>query len=202
MNRLWLQPIVAIFAFVGLVAGAGVGLLIPLSTTYQAKAQVALVPGTDLTTAEASAYWEVLDQNQVPRTAATVFNDERWLPSAVAAAGVDAGALTLTAGAIPDTTLVSITADGPSARSVQAAVSDLLDKATPEVSAVSAPFQVRVVSQPDHATATTTPRLQPVLAGALAGLLLGAVIGLGFGWLRTRGQGGTARRTDKVTAAS
>lgn len=185
-QRLWLNPIVAICAVIGLVIGGVVGLRIPVPTTYRATAQVALIPGTDLTTADASAYWEVLTQGQVSRTAATVFADPRWDASAATAAGVDASSLKLTAGAVPETTMVSITADAPSAHAAQAAVADLLDKATPEVSAVSAPFKVRVVSQSDNATPMTTSRKQLILAAALGGLVLGAAVGIGVAWLRSR----------------
>ncbi|BBY45258.1 hypothetical protein A5765_04155 [Mycolicibacterium celeriflavum] len=185
-QRLWLKPIVAMCAAIGLVIGGLAGLLLPVSTTYRATAQVALVPGPDLSTADASAYWEVLTQGQVSRTAAAVYSDPRWAASAASAAGIDASSLTLTAGALPDTTMVSITADAPSAQAAQAAVSDLLAKATPEVTAVSAPFQVRVVSPPDGASAMTTSRTQLVLAGALGGLLLGVAVGIGAAWLRSR----------------
>ncbi|GAB7066439.1 oligosaccharide flippase family protein [Mycolicibacterium hodleri] len=205
--RLWLRPIVAIAAVIGVLIGGAVGMLVPLTTHYRATAQVAMVPGANLTTADASAYWEVLTQGQVSHTAATVFSDPRWTPSAVSAAGVDASEITLTAGAIPNTTMVSITADGPSAHAVQAALSDLLDKALPEVTAVSTPFTVRIVSQPVSVTATAVPRLQIELAGALGGLVLGAVVGLGLAWLRgrtTRGDSGAtdmAHQTDHTAAA-
>jgi hypothetical protein len=158
----------------------------PVSTTYRATAQVALVPGTNLATADATAYWEVLTQGQVSRTAAAVFSDPRWFASAASVAGVAESNLMLTAGAVPDTTMVSITADAPSAFAAQAAVSDLLAKATPEVTAVSAPFQVRVVSPPDGAFAVTTSRIQLILAGALGGLIFGAAVGIGVAWLRSR----------------
>ena len=107
--RLRPRPILAFAAVIGALIGGAVGMLVPLATHYQAAAQVAMVPGTNLTTADASAYWEVLTQGQVSHTAATVFSDPRWKASAVSAAGVDASQITLTAGAIPNTTMVSIT---------------------------------------------------------------------------------------------
>lgn len=198
-QRLWLNPLVATAAVVGALIGGVAGMLIPLTTHYQAAAQIAMVPGADLTTADASAYWEVLTQGQVSRTAATVFSDPRWKPSAVSASGVDDSEITLTAGAIPDTTMVSITADGPSAHAVQAALSDLLDKAMPEVTAVSAPFTARIVSQPINVTGTSVPRVQAELAGAVGGLVIGAAAGIGFSWLRRRGNlsvGDDLRATD------
>ncbi|OLO99734.1 hypothetical protein BVU76_24220 [Mycolicibacterium porcinum] len=185
-RRPWLNPVVVICAVIGLVVGGAAGFLMPVSTTYRATAQVALVPGPNLTTADASAYWDVLTQGQIPRTAATVFADPRWRASAASAAGVDPSALTLTAGAVPDTTMVSITADAPTAQAADAAVADLLAHATPEVAAVSAPFQVRVVSPPDGAWAMTTSRSQLIMTGALGGLLCGAAAGFGVTWLRAR----------------
>lgn len=186
---LWRNPIVIGCALVGIAIGVLAGLCLPLATSYRATAEIAMVPGPDLTTADASAYWEVLTQGQVSRTAATVYADPRWLDSAAEAAGVRAAQLTLTAGALPETTMVSISADAPSAAAAQAAVTDLLDKATPEVGAVSAPFKVRVVSKSTSATAMTTSRLQVILAGALAGLLVGGAAGVGATMLRTRSTG-------------
>lgn len=194
--RLRPRPILAFAAVIGALIGGAVGMLVPLATHYQAAAQVAMVPGTNLTTADASAYWEVLTQGQVSHTAATVFSDPRWKASAVSAAGVDASQITLTAGAIPNTTMVSITADGPSAQAVEAALSDLLNKALPEVTAVSTPFTVRIVSQPISVTATAVPRLQIALAGALGGLVLGAAAGFGLLWLRGRGTPRSTGATD------
>ena len=194
-QRLWLNPIVVISTVVGLVIGAVGGGLFPVSTTYRATAQVALVPGPDLTTADASAFWEVLTQGQVSRTAAAVFSDPRWVAGAASAGGIDESSLVLTAGALPDTTMVTITADAPSAHSAQAAVADLLAKATPEVAAVSAPFQVRVVSPPVGAYAMSTSRIQLLLAGALVGAMFGATIGIGVAWLRTRRSDASHRST-------
>jgi len=185
-RSLWLNPVAAICAAIGLVAGAVVGLLMPISTTYHATAQIAMIPGTNLTTADASGFWDVLTQGQIPRTAAAIYSDPRWVASAASAAGVDPAELSLTAGALPETTMVSITADAPTAHAAEAAVADLLAKAGPEVTAVLAPFQVRVVSPPNGASAVTTSRKQLMLAGALGGLMLGAIAGIGVRWLRSR----------------
>ncbi len=187
-ERLWLNPVVVICAAIGIVAGAIAGAVFPMSTTYRATAKVAMVPGPDLTTADASAYWEILTQGQVSRTAAAVFSDPRWIAGSASAAGVATSSLTLTAGAVPDTTMVSITADAPTAHAANAAVAALLEKATPEVSAVSAPFRVRLVSAPDGATAMTSSRTQAILAGTLGGLVIGSALGIGVSWLRTRRQ--------------
>lgn len=184
-KRLWLNPLVAIFAIIGGVLGGIAGTQLPNAPTYRATAQVALVPGPDLTTADSSAYWEVLTQGQVPRTAATVLSDPRWHAGAAAAAGVDPSELTLSAGAVPDTTVVSITADAPSEHAAQSAVADLLEKATPEVKAVSAPFQLRVISPPSTTAMATSP-IQLILIGGIIGLILGGVVGIGVTWLRSR----------------
>lgn len=197
-QRFWLKPIVAICTVLGALIGGAVGMLVPLTTHYQAVAQIAMVPGPDLTTADASAYWEVLTQGQISRTAASVFNDPRWVPSAASAAGVDASQITLTAGAVPSTTIVSVTVDGSTAESVQAALFDLLDKALPEVTAVSVPFTARVVSQPISVTATSVPRMQAGLAGVFGGLVIGAAVGIGISWLRSRGKDATAEPDDSV----
>ncbi|MUM05410.1 hypothetical protein B5P44_11530 [Mycobacterium sp. CBMA 213] len=184
------------------MVGALVGLLFPLSVHYEASAQVALVPGPALNAAEASSFWEVLSQGQVSRTAATVFRDPRWLPAAQAAAGVPADQLNVTVGAVPDTTLVSITANAPTAHAAQAGVRGLLDAATGEVGAVSAPFQVRVVSGPDTATSLTTSRTQVIAAAAFAGVLIGATAMFAVVWRRGQVPRAAGRRSDEISAAS
>ncbi|MUL45448.1 hypothetical protein FZI85_07680 [Mycobacterium sp. CBMA293] len=185
-DRLWLNPIVAICAVIGVIAGGIAGALFPISTTYRATAQIAMVPGPGLTTAESSAYWEILTHGQVSRTAAAVFSDPRWTAGAVSAAGVSASDLKLTADAVPDTTMVSITADAPTRHAADAAVEHLIENAMPEVSAVSAPFHVRVVSPPDGGTAVATSRTQVILAGVVGGLVIGSALGIGLAWRRTR----------------
>src|SRR3569623_1997508 len=101
----------AAFAVIGALLGAALGyVLAPHPHRYQASARVALLPAPDLTIAEASPFWEVLTRGQITRTAAVLYNDPRWLPSAANAAKVPQSELSLTSAALPATTILTVTA--------------------------------------------------------------------------------------------
>ncbi len=186
--RLWLRPIVAIAAVIGVLIGGAVGMLVPLTTHYRATAQVAMVPpGANLTTADASAYWEVLTQGQVSHTAATVFSDPRWTPSAVSAAG---------GGRVGD--YVDRRSDPPQhhdgvdhrgrtvgARRAGGAVRSVgqgVAGGDGGIHTVHRPDRVSTRQRDRHRSATPSDRT----CRRLGGLVLGAVVGLGLAWLRGR----------------
>jgi hypothetical protein len=176
---------IAAFAVIGAVLGAALGfLLAPHPHRYQAAARVALLPAADLTTEEASAFWEVLTRGQITRTAAVLYNDQRWLPSAANAAKVPQDQLSLTAAALPDTTVLTVTVDAGSAKAAEAALNDVLTNATPEVTSLAAPYAVKVLWPPEGgAQPVPIPgKTQVAAAGALGGLLVGG----GVGWLVLR----------------
>jgi capsular polysaccharide biosynthesis protein len=171
--------IVAAIALIGAVLGAGLGAIAaPTPDRYTVSANVVMVPPTDLTTAESSSFWDVLTGGQVTRTAAIVYDDARWLPSAAKAAGVPQSDLTVTAAALPDTTVATVTVTAGSSAAAEAALNDVLTTAAPEVAAVTAPFQAKVLPTQGSAQPVYVPgRTQVAAAGALAGLLVGGSIG-------------------------
>lgn len=176
---------IAVFALIGALVGAAAGFfLVPHASRYTASANVALLPASDLTLVEASAFWEVLTRGQVTRTAAVVYGDERWLIQAANTAKVPQSQLTLTAAALPETTILTVKVTAGSAATAETALSDVLNSATPQVSALAVPYTVKVL-WPTKGSATEAPspgRLQFAAAGALGGLLVGA----GAGWFSTR----------------
>lgn len=178
---------VAVFALVGaFVVGALGYFLAPQPHRYQATAQVAMLPPPDLTSAQSSSFWEVLTRGQITRTAAVLYNDPRWLPSAANAAKVPRSELSHTAMALPDTTMLVITVEAGSPTAAEQALLDVLTTATPEVVALSAPFNVKVLWPPAGSgyPVPVPGAKQVAAAGALAGLMLGG--GLGWFFLRSR----------------
>lgn len=179
------RVVIAAIALAGAVLGALLGFLVaPQSSRYTMSADVALLPAPNLTTAEASNFWEVLTRGQITRTAAIVYADQRWLPSAAKAANVPQSDLTLTAAALPETTVLTVTVTGPSSAATESALNDVLATATREASSISAPFLVKVLfPQQGSATKVAVPgRKQVAAAGFVAGLLAGG----GIGWFVTR----------------
>jgi hypothetical protein len=176
---------IAIFALIGAVICAALGfLLAPRPHWYQASANVALLPAPDLTTEQAPAFWEVLTRGQVSRTAAVLYNDPRWLPSAANAAKVRQRDLSLSAAALPDTTIVVVTVVADSAAAAEAGLNDVLNQATPDVSSLAAPFTVKVLWPPqDNAIPVPSARRSQVAAAAALG---GVLVGGGTGWFIAR----------------
>lgn len=171
---------IAIAALIGAVVGAAAGyFLAPSPHRYEASAKVALLPAANLTTAEASSFWEVLTRGQISRMAAVLYHDPRWLPAAANAAKVSQDELSVNAAAMPETTLVSVTVEADSKAAAEAALNSVLNSATPEVTALSSPYAVKVL-WPPTGSAMQVPLpsgSQVAAAGALGGLFLGAGIG-------------------------
>ena len=192
---------IAVFAFLGAIVGAALGfLLAPQSHWYQSSANVALLPAPDLTTEQSSSFWEVLTRGQVSRTAAVLYNDPRWLPAAANAAKVPQADLSISAAALPDTTIVVVTVVAHSAAAAEAGLNDVLNRAPPNVTSLAAPFAVKVMWPPEgNALPLPSPRRSQFAAAAgLGGLLIGA----GGGWLLARSReqrgGSGVRRADTV----
>ncbi len=190
--------VVLLFAFAGAFIGAILGALAtPQSSRYEAWVNVVLVPPPDMSSAEASSFWEVLTNGQISRTAAIIYYDDRWLPSAASTAKVPQSELTLAAYAQPETTLLTVVAEANSSAAAESALNDVLTTATPEVSSVLAPYFVKVL-RPVHGGAVPGPgKTQFAAAGAFGGLL---VCG-GLGWfllLRPRSQGDPEDEPDEI----
>jgi capsular polysaccharide biosynthesis protein len=187
--------VLAAVALIGAVLGAALGfLLAPTAHRYKASANVGLLPAASLTPADASAFWEVLTRGQISRTAAVLYNDPRWLPSAANAAKVSPDELSVTASALPDTTMLTVTAEANSAAAAESALNDVLATATPEVTSLSNPFAVKVL-WPAQASAVSVP-VPSSLQVAAAGGLGGALVCVGIGWIVLRSRrtsGGLAR---------
>jgi xanthosine utilization system XapX-like protein len=182
--------VIALLGIVGALVGVAVGLYLARTGKpwFRAEMELALLPGPDVPPEEISNYWEALARGQAPRIAAEVLDQPRWIPGAAAAAGVDEGAVLITAGVVTDTTLITVGGEAPSPEAAEAAVTAAVTEATPLAQSVSGPFVLQVV-QPAQGTATsqTTPDSQVVAVAGLAGLVVGA--GLAVLVVRRRGGG-------------
>jgi hypothetical protein len=166
------------------LAGLLIGVLVAVQVTsapprYRATSTLALLPGPKLAAAELPDYWEVLSRGQATRTSALVLGQPRWLAAAAIDSGEPAAALTLAAGAIPDTSLISATMEADTSKGAELALRSVIQSASAEAAGVSGPFALNIVSSPEGSAVSLAPDEAPVLvAGGLAGLLLGAGLGL------------------------
>jgi hypothetical protein len=171
---------IVVLALIGAVVGAGLAVAAtPKSTRYEIEAQVALVPAPDLTMAEASNFWEVLTRGQMTRTAAILYQDWKWLPAAADDAKVPYGSITLTAAALPETTLLTVTVTAGSKDAAKAALTSIMNNATPEVASMVQPYSVKILwPREDAAHLLPGPdSTQLAAGGGLGGLLLGGAVG-------------------------
>lgn len=178
---------IALVALVGALLGAGVGLYLASTSKpyYRAETELAMLPGPDVPADQISNFWEALSRGQAPRIAAEVLNQPRWIAPAAQAAGFGADSITLTAGVVTDTTLITVGGGAPSAAGAEAAVNAAVQAATPLAQSVSGPFVLKVVQPADGtAKSLTTPSWQKVAIATLAGLVAGA--GIGFLFARRR----------------
>lgn len=181
--------IVVVFALLGSVVGALVGMLVtPQTSRYEASANVVLVPPPEMASAEASSFWEVLTGGQVSRTAAIIFQDARWLPAASAAARVAPHEVSLAAYALPETTMLTVTVQANSPAAADSALNSVLTTATPEVSSVLAPYYVKVLWPQKDNPVPGPGEVQFAAAGAFGGMLICG----GLTWLYVRRRGASA----------
>lgn len=148
---------------------------------FSARATLAMLPGPEVQVAETPAFWEVLNSGQATRTAATVIGDSRWLVAAASAAGVPSSTLTLAAGAIPQTTLITVTVNGSSGAAARAALDSVLTDSAGFAARVSGPFELQTVAPP--AARSLRPSDSQVLAALIGG---GVLLGAGAGALLGR----------------
>lgn len=185
MNRTLLARtsfIVTTFAVLGLL----IGVLCTYAFTgraerFAAQATLAMLPGPEVAVADTPAFWEVLNAGQATRSAAIVLADSRWLDEAALTAGVSKSTLSLTAGAIPQTTLITVTMKADSAGAADAALDAVLADAIGLAATVSGPFRLQTVTTPT-AQSVGPKNIQVLGAMGIAGLLLGA----GGGFLISR----------------
>jgi hypothetical protein len=171
---------VAALATIGLLIGVVGGYVYTSSTKrFTAQATLAMLPSPDIALTNTPNFWEVLNAGQSTRTAAIVLGDNRWLDAAASAAGVSKSSLTLAAGAIPQTTLISVTMKADSARDAEVALDSVVTNALGPAAAASGPYMLQPITSPDGNARSTSPgRVSTIGALAIAGLLVGAGGGL------------------------
>lgn len=146
---------------------------------YTAEATLAMLPSQQVPVTQAPGFWEVLSRGQATRSASIVLGDPKWLPSAAAAAGVPQSDLEFEAGAIADTTLITIQMKADSAAAAEGALNKVLADAMIPAASATGPFRLEVVSAPDGSAKSMAPeRTQMFGALGIAGLLVGGGAGL------------------------
>ncbi|MET4430129.1 MULTISPECIES: hypothetical protein [unclassified Mycolicibacterium] len=178
LARAWL--ITTGFALLGLLAGvvAAATLIGRESERFTAEATLAMLPSQQVPVTQAPGFWEVLSRGQATRSAAIVLADPKWLAAAAGAAAVPESDLSLEAGAIADTTLISVTVQANSVPSAQQVLDSVVQQAIVPAASASGPFRLEVVRSTVSATGSEPTRAQIFLALGFAGVLLGGGLGM------------------------
>lgn len=178
LARMWV--ITTGFALLGLLVGllAATFLMGRESQRYTAEASLAMLPSPQVPVTQAPGFWEVLSRGQATRSAAIVLADPKWLAAAAAAAGVPESELSLAAGAIVDTTLVSVTVQANSAPSAQRALDSVVAQAIVPAASASGPFRLEAVRSTVSDSGSEPTRAQILVALGCAGVLLGGGLGM------------------------
>jgi hypothetical protein len=192
LARTWL--VVAVLGAAGVICGVLAAHFVTTGADrYMARATLAMVPAPEVPPEDALDYWEVLNRGQATRSAAIALEDSRWLEGVASAAGASAAALSFTAGAIPDTTLITVTMTANSPEAAETSLDTLLTEAIPVAATVSGPFRIEPITEIYGSASSMSPdRLQVVATLGIAGLLIGAGVGL----LISRSMQGRSSRRD------
>lgn len=185
------RRLVVTLAIIGLLIGGLTAFFTLRQERFTAQATLAMLPGPEVPPQEALAFWEVLNRGQATRTAALTLEDGRWVTLMSEATNVPASDFTLSAGAIPDTTLIEVSVQANSAWAAERGLGTVLADGVAFAARVSGPFIIETGSVEYEQASSLSPGLvQQIGAFALAGLLLGA----GAGFLMSRsGKAGRAR---------
>ncbi|MDH6196791.1 hypothetical protein M2272_003444 [Mycobacterium frederiksbergense] len=173
--------VATLLAVIGLLAGvvAAVVLSGREPARYTAEATLAMLPSQQVPVTQAPGFWEVLSRGQATRSASIVLNDRHWLGIAAGAAGVPESELEFEAGAISDTTLITMRMKATTAAAAEAALNKVLSDALVPAAGAAGPFRLEVVSSPDGSAQSSAPgRTQMFGALGLAGLLVGGGAGV------------------------
>ncbi|WP_018601513.1 hypothetical protein [Mycobacterium sp. 155] len=179
MNRTRAWLVVVLLAAFGLSTGVAIAYVFTgRSEQFTAQATLAMLPAADIPVEEIPSFWEVLNRGQATRSAAIVLEDNRWLASAAESSQVPISSLTLKAGVIPDTTLITVTMRASSPSVAERALDSVLTDAIGFAASVSGPFRLEIVGSP-HGSARSAGTGSAKMFGALglAGLLVGAGAG-------------------------
>ena len=128
----------------------------------------------------------MLTGGQLPKTVALIYQDtDRWLP-VMAAADVEQSDLTLTAAAIPETTMLTVSVEAPTSTAAERGLAAVLSAASSNVKSIARPFEVEVIK-------TVAGSARPVAKSsptqvAILGAAAGALLGLGAALAITRGR--------------
>lgn len=161
-----------IFAAVAMVASVA---LVYDTPRYRAETKVALLPGRTVPPQELASSWEALSRGQAARIAAEVLHQRRWVAPAAQSAGVPPASLSITAGAVADTSLITVGVEAGSPQAAERAADALVREARPVVEQVSGPFVLEVLQPADGgAMPAGTPLGQLLAVAGAAGLLIGS----------------------------
>ena len=147
------------------------------SASFQARAQVAVVPTPERSPGQALAFWSSEVNPQELRIMLKVLQLPRTQALAAEAAGVPAGGITVTTAVVERTNLIDVTVDAPTEAAAGAALGSVLDQARTTYPRVAGLVTVETTQPMTVGAQDENETFLPVLAIAtLAGLLAGGLL--------------------------
>ena len=186
--------VVTTLATIGLLTGVLVAYVTVREERFMARATLAMLPAPEVPPEAALNFWEVLNRGQATRTAAIALEDPRWLGVAAEETNVSESELALSAGAIPNTTLINVTMEANSKWVAEQALNTVLKAGVSYAATVSGPFKLETITAVDGKADPMGPdRIKTLATLGIAGLLIGAGAGLFIsrsaqGWMARRGR--------------
>lgn len=168
---------------ISVVAGTIVALLVVIlgaffafssSALWSAQASVIVLPSSDLTPAQETAYYEYLSRGQIVATFAEVGNNAQFVQEAQDKIGMsdeDRAKSSVSLSVVPTTSVVLATATAPSADQAVALANATLELARTYLEGLAVPFRAQVVAGAAPATSTG-----PSTALILSATLVAAIV--------------------------
>ena len=157
-----------------LTVGLGSSVILSRPTAWESQTTLLVLP-RNTEGASQSGLFELLNQGQIVTTYAALLRSAVFTQEATRAAGVKARPVALDAAPLPDTFLIRLTANAPTAVDAARLAQAAAERAPPYVANLGHPFAVRALDA-RAVVATERTVATPGLAATL--LMIGVIVGL------------------------
>ena len=163
-----------------IVLGGGVAYLVAQPKQWAAKTTVLVAPQKNLPAGLTASFFDTESNGQLPSTVGQMLGLSTFAAAAAKQLGLtpsQANQVSVAASAITGTTLVTVTATGPSKQVASAMADGVVKAAGPAIASLISPYQISVVS----GSAPTATQTRSYSLGKFLVVLLVVAVALGVG---------------------